>query len=48
MAVREQLVMDTFVDLADTLATDDDIGEFLQMLGSGARRSSRSPRVASW
>lgn len=32
MAVREQLVMDTFVDLADTLASDYDVGEFLQLL----------------
>lgn len=29
---REQLIMDTFVELADTLAGDFDIGDFLQML----------------
>lgn len=31
-ARREQLVRDTFVELADTLASDYDIGDFLQML----------------
>ena len=29
---REQLIRDTFVDLADTLASDHDVGEFLQLL----------------
>ncbi|MBW3659048.1 MAG: GAF and ANTAR domain-containing protein [Actinobacteria bacterium] len=32
MARREQLVMDTFVELADTLASDYDIADFLHML----------------
>ncbi|HVL99220.1 MAG TPA: GAF and ANTAR domain-containing protein [Egibacteraceae bacterium] len=31
-ASREQAVIDTFVELADTLASDYDIGDFLQML----------------
>jgi GAF domain-containing protein len=29
---REQLVMDTFIDLADTLASDYEVGEFLHLL----------------
>lgn len=29
---RDQLIMDTFVELADTLATDYDIADFLQLL----------------
>lgn len=32
MAEREQLVMNTFIDLADTLASDYEVGEFLFML----------------
>lgn len=32
MGTREQLIRDTFVDLADTLASDYDVGEFLQLL----------------
>lgn len=32
MPSREQLVMDTFVEMADTLASDYDIGDFLQTL----------------
>lgn len=32
MRSRERLVMDTFVEMADTLASDYDIGEFLHTL----------------
>ena len=32
MTSREQLVMDTFVELADTLSSDYDVGEFLHTL----------------
>ena len=32
MGTRDQLIRDTFVDLADTLASDYDVGEFLQLL----------------
>lgn len=32
MGEHDQLIRDTFVDLADTLASDYDVGEFLQVL----------------
>lgn len=44
MAEREQLVLDTFVELADTLSNEYDIGEFLLTL---VHRSSEVLQVAA-
>lgn len=44
MAAHGQLMLDTFVSLADTLSSDYDIGEFLQLL---VERSSELLQVAT-
>ncbi len=45
---REQFVVDTFVELADTLASDYDIGEFLHALVERCQQALQLMPAASF